>query len=462
MLAYNNVLSSFLFVVFFLNFNNFFILANSYKLPKLKFEILKPRGIRISIPDEPGLRFFSFQGNLNKGIELNQAGQISGEVFSKNNTRWIIEDESLHLVDGDVIHYWVNIQVNDVMHNGGVQTWTASGGEDQHLESPEIITGQLIFDEPFDVLNRSIWRHEVKAPLSPDYEFCVYHNEQHTFLTKIDSGKLRIKPVMLEDIYGENITTYGSLIVSDCTSMIPAECSRRASSFNILPPVLSSRLTTKETFSFRYGKIEIRAKFPEGDWLYPELWLEPKYNTYGAGYSSGRVILGLARGNDNLINMSTADIFDSRRLDCGFRTGTLITVEDHFVSKIEKGSIRRWTKGFHVYTTIWNSDGFQFLVDGEEIGKLCPPSSGWMYGANFDKMAPFDQEFYITIGVGVGGVRVFADGTTSSGFKKPWRNIDAKAMLQFWQARNKWLPSWTRENGEKIALEIDYIRVWSL
>ncbi|CAL7943945.1 unnamed protein product [Xylocopa violacea] len=456
-----NILSNFLFIVLLLNFN-FFISVNSYKLPKPKFEILKPQGIRISIPDTPGLRFFSFQGNINKAIALNQAGQISGEIYRKTNDKWIVEDQDVHLVDGDVIHYWIHVQVNEAVHEGEVQTWTvASRGEDQNIEKAETVTGELIFDDPFNTLNRSIWMYEVKAPLSPDYEFCVYHNEQHTFLTKIDSGKLRIKPVLLEDIYGENITTYGSLIVSDCTSIVPAECSRRATSFNILPPVLSSRLTTKESFSFRYGKIEIRAKFPEGDWLYPEMWLEPKYNSYGAGYSSGRVILGLARGNDNLINVSTGDIFDSRRLDYGFRIGTSTNVEDHFVSKIEREK-PKWTKGFHVYTTIWNSNGFQFLVDGEEVGKLSPPSSGWMCGTNFDKMAPFDQEFYITIGVGVGGVRVFADGTISSGYKKPWRNISAKAMLQFWQARNKWLTSWKRENGQNIAFEIDYVRVWSL
>lgn len=54
-----------------------------------------------------------------------------------------------------------------------------------------------------------------------------------------------------------------------CTSKISAECERKGKSFHILPPILSARLSTKNTFSFQYGKIEIRAKFPNGDWLYP-------------------------------------------------------------------------------------------------------------------------------------------------------------------------------------------------
>lgn len=35
-------------------------------------------------------------------------------------------------------------------------------------------------------------------------------------------------------------------------------------------------------------------------------------------------------------------------------------------------------------------------------------------------------------------------------------------MLRFWNARNQWLPSWRRDNGEKTTFVIDYVRVWSL
>lgn len=38
---------------------------------------------------------------------------------------------------------------------------------------------------------------------------------------------------------------------------------------NIISPVVSARLRTAGTFSFKYGKVEIRAKMPTGDWLWP-------------------------------------------------------------------------------------------------------------------------------------------------------------------------------------------------
>lgn len=37
----------------------------------------------------------------------------------------------------------------------------------------------------------------------------------------------------------------------------------------ILPPVHTAAITTKKAILFKYGKIEIRAKFPVGDWLFP-------------------------------------------------------------------------------------------------------------------------------------------------------------------------------------------------
>lgn len=393
------------------------------------------------------MKFFAFQGNVNKKLKLNQLGEISGEVYKKENEKWIIENRDINIVSGDIIYYWIYIQVNETMHIGGEQTWTVANK-----------FANLLFHETFDSLKDSVWNHEVKIPLTPDYEFCVYHNDQHSSIY-VENGFLKIKPLILENLYGDNATTYGKLILSGCTSKISSECERKGKSFHILPPILSGRLNTKNTFSFQYGKIEIRARFPKGDWLYPEMWLQPKYDYYGPNYSSGCVILGLSRGNENLIS-TDGKIYDSRTLDFGLRVGTTKNLTNHIVSQtLENGP--RWTKDFHTYTTIWDSNGFQFFVDGKEFGKLTPQENGWMYGNNFNKMAPFDQEFYITLGVGVGGIRVFPDGTTSSGNVKPWKNVGAKAMLQFWHAKDQWLSSW-RTNNEENIFEIDYIRIWSL
>lgn len=71
------------------------------------------------------------------------------------------------------------------------------------------------------------------------------------------------------------------------------------------------------------------------------------------------------------------------------------------------------------------------------------------------KMAPFDKEFHLTFGIGVGGLNDFIDNRDS---KKPWKNTQVKAMKYFWdvmKSRSDW-------PGEKSGLEIDYVRVYSL
>ena len=36
-----------------------------------------------------------------------------------------------------------------------------------------------------------------------------------------------------------------------------------------IPPIASARIRSAGRFSFRYGRAEIRAKMPVGDWLWP-------------------------------------------------------------------------------------------------------------------------------------------------------------------------------------------------
>lgn len=54
-----------------------------------------------------------------------------------------------------------------------------------------------------------------------------------------------------------------------CTSSGTACYKIRKAGSNILPPIVSARLTTKNSFSFRYGVVEIKAKLPHGDWVVP-------------------------------------------------------------------------------------------------------------------------------------------------------------------------------------------------
>lgn len=54
-----------------------------------------------------------------------------------------------------------------------------------------------------------------------------------------------------------------------CTNAQFYGCERTGTAYNILNPIKSARIRTVHSFSFQYGKVEVRAKMPSGDWLWP-------------------------------------------------------------------------------------------------------------------------------------------------------------------------------------------------
>jgi hypothetical protein len=69
--------------------------------------------------------------------------------------------------------------------------------------------------------------------------------------------------------YTVNLTSDGV-----CTSNISTDCvvTSNSTSGVIVNPVRSARLTTKGKKTITYGRIEVVAKMPAGDWLWPAIW----------------------------------------------------------------------------------------------------------------------------------------------------------------------------------------------
>lgn len=59
----------------------------------------------------------------------------------------------------------------------------------------------------------------------------------------------------------------------------------------------------------------------------------------------------------------------------------------------------------------------------------------------------------------MGGIHSFPNGCISGQYEKPWRNKEVKQLKKFFDARDKWLPTW--RNGSP-ALEVDYVRVYAV
>lgn len=89
-----------------------------------------------------------------------------------------------------------------------------------------------------------------------------------------------------------------------CTNPLSNGCERVGSPQFVLNPVKSARIRTVNSFAFRYGRVEVKAKMPSGDWLWPAIWLMPKYNTYGVWPASGEIDMVESRGNKDLMLVS--------------------------------------------------------------------------------------------------------------------------------------------------------------
>lgn len=120
----------------------------------------------------------------------------------------------------------------------------------------------------------------------------------------VDGNTLYLVPTLTSDVLGESAIQNGYTLnlTADgtCTSTNTSQCVAvsNSSQLTVINPVMSARLTTRQTVNIRYGKIEVVARFPTGDWLWPSINLYPVNETYGKGVRSGSVEIVTGRGNN--------------------------------------------------------------------------------------------------------------------------------------------------------------------
>jgi hypothetical protein len=108
----------------------------------------------------------------------------------------------------------------------------------------------------------------------------------------VQDGLLYILPTATSDILGSAAVFDGHVFnLTGCTGANYTVCSAvsNASMAAVIPPVMSARLTTKNSTAIRFGRVEIRAKLPRGDWIWPSLRMLPVVEVYGGGIMSGEI-----------------------------------------------------------------------------------------------------------------------------------------------------------------------------
>lgn len=457
---------SLFFVIFLVNIHEY---RAAYNNVQVTVEPLHPVGLRMSIPDEQGITLVAYHVKVNEDFDGLEAGQIAKDILKVRDGRWTYQDRHTQLKRDDIIYYWIHVvyqglgyntidksyQVVDFYNLDGSK-YIGNKAQDQHdtctrtsvtwvFENGgrrQACSRELLFEDNFDTINSTTWNSIQRFSGMPDYEFVVYLTND---VTDVSNGRLRIKPISLETKFGKDFISHGSLTLEGCTEQVGInDCHRQAAGSYILPPVISGRLNTKGKFEFLFGRIEIRAKLPRGDWVYPLLTLESAEKTWEFGLHR-EIRIASSVGNEALTKPNGDDI-SGHILKAGGLTSSLNESESTNRSKLPKRqSAKPWADDFHTFEIEWNSGLITVKVDGVEYGQQTVDGS-------------FGKQSYVTLGVAVGGIHEFPNLVTSNGYVKPWRNDEAKAMYNFHQAKDNWHPTWDTQT----VLQVDYVKIWAL
>lgn len=229
-------------------------------------------------------------------------------------------------------------------------------------------------------------------------------------------------------------------------------------------PIQSARLRTANTFSFKYGRLEVEAKLPKGDWLWPAIWLLPEHQAYGTWPASGEIDLMESRGNSESYSTGGLNCFGST-LHWGPFWPLDPYDKTHGDYCMPSGNLNQ---DFHTYGLVWNENEIYTYIDDDSQRVMEVPitesfwSKGGWESSSYDnpwngqpKNAPFDQEFYLIFNLAVGGTNgYFPDGVGG----KPWSDTSTTAFMEFNNALPTVIQTWGE--GNEAALQIRSVNVW--
>jgi beta-glucanase (GH16 family) len=136
---------------------------------------------------------------------------------------------------------------------------------------------------------------------------------------------------------------------------------------------------------WKYGRVEVRAKLPQGKGIWPAIWMLPTGVKYGGWAASGEIdIMELVghKPNQVLGTLHHGDKWPKNK-----HTGTSFD--------LAKGT---FADDFHKFAIVWEKGRIRWYVDG----KLYQTQTKWSTtAAPFP--APFDQPFHLILNIAVGG-----------------------------------------------------------
>lgn len=151
----------------------------------------------------------------------------------------------------------------------------------------------------------------------------------------------------------------------------------------------SGKVTGQNKTDFMYGKVVVSAKVPEGQGLWPAIWMMPQDESYyGQWPKCGEIDIMESLGNDTTLSYSTIHYGEPHAEQQGTIT---MTGADSFSAR------------FHEYSVEWEPGEMRFYTDDVLVLTV----NDWFtaYEGEDEKPypAPFNQPFFVQMNLAVGG-----------------------------------------------------------
>ncbi len=247
---------------------------------------------------------------------------------------------------------------------------------------------ELVWSDEFegDSIDTSKWGHEVNCAGGGNNELqCYTARSENSFVA---DGKLHL--VARQESFS------GPAVFDDDPAYNPNDTSKTQ-------PYTSARLRTKNQGDWTYGRLEINAKMPHGQGIWPAIWMLPTEWVYGAWPLSGEIDIfeavnlntPLNGGVNNEVHgtLHYGRAWPNNQYSGGKTVPTQNVWEtfNTYAVEWEEGEIRWYFNDTHYLTQ--TSDGwYTYFWDGQ--------AQGYSFGG---EGAPFDQSFHLIMNIAVGG-----------------------------------------------------------
>ena len=225
-------------------------------------------------------------------------------------------------------------------------------------EPEEEKSWQLVWEDEFDgdELDMDKWSYQLGDGCDISQDLCGWGNNELQYYTE------REENIFLED---------GFLTIT------AHEEDHEGSDYT------SARIITKNKGDWRFGRIEVRAKLPQGQGIWPAIWMLPTDETFGGWPQSGEIDIMEMVGHEPETVHGTVHFGDPW-------PNNQWEGEPY---SLESGI---FADNYHIFSIEWEQNKIDFFVDGNLFFTVTPSTVE-------PKQYPFNYRFHMIMNIAVGG-----------------------------------------------------------